>query len=60
VRQAELGADGANLIFEECAQRLDQLELQVVWQPANVVVTLDASGCAATRLNNVWVERALN
>ena len=60
MRQTKLGADGANFIFEECAKRLDKLELQVVWQAANVVVALDAGGCPTARLDNVWVERALN
>ncbi len=47
--QAELGADGADLVLEQRAQRLDELELQVVGQPADVVVRLDRrrAGAAA-------------
>ena len=42
-------------------QRLDQLELQVVGQPADVVVALDVGGAgAAARLDDVGVERALH
>ena len=36
--QAELAADRAHLVLEEGAQRLDELELQVFGQPADVVV----------------------
>ena len=38
VGQAELGADPADLVLEQRAQRLDQRELQVVREPADVVV----------------------
>ena len=41
VGQAELLADGAHLVLEQQAQRLDQVEGQVLGQPAHVVVRLD-------------------
>ena len=60
-RQAELLADHADLVLEERAQRLDQLELQVVRQAADVVVGLDGRGAgAAAGLDDVGVERALD
>ena len=59
--QAELGADRAHLVLEQRAQRLDQRELQVVGQPADVVVALDVRGAvAAAGLDDVRVERALD
>ena len=36
--QPELGADGADLVLEQRAQRLDELELEVLGQAADVVV----------------------
>ena len=41
VRQAERAADRAHFVLEEEAQRLDQLELHVVGQAADVVMRLD-------------------
>ena len=59
--QAELGADGADLVLEQRAQRLDELELQVLGQPADVVVGLDRRRAgAAAGLDHVGVERALD
>ena len=59
--QAELAADRAHLVLEQGAQRLDELELQVFGQPADVVVALDVGGAgAAARLDDVGVERALH
>ena len=37
-RQAELGAELADLVLEQLAQRLDQLELHALGQAADVVV----------------------
>ena len=48
-RQAELLADRAHLVLEQRPQRLDQLELQVVGQPADVVVALDVRGAGRRR-----------
>ena len=60
--QAELGADPAHLVLEEHAQRLDQLEVHVLGQAADVVVRLDLRGGAVRlpRLDHVGVERALH
>ena len=60
-RQAELLADPAHLVLEQRAQRLDERELQVVGQPADVVVALDVGRAgAAAGLDDVGVERALH
>ena len=58
--QAELLAHGAHLVLEEEAQRLDQVEGEVLGQPAHVVVRLDVGGRVAARLDHVGVERALH
>src|SRR5262245_31762305 len=59
-RQAELLTEAAYLVLEQRAQRLDQPELQVVGQAANVVVRLDVGRTGATAgLDDVRVERAL-
>ena len=59
--QAELLAQPAHLVLEQRPQRLDQLELQVLGQPADVVVGLDVGGAgAAAGLDHVGVERALH
>ena len=58
--QAELGADGAHLVLEQRAQRLDQVEGEVVGEPADVVVALDVRGVAGARLDDVGVQRALH
>ena len=59
--QAELLADEAHLVLEQRAQRLDQLELEVVGQPADVVVRLDVGGARSPAgLDDVGIERALD
>jgi hypothetical protein len=59
--QPELGADGADLVLEQRPQRLDELEVQVVGQPADVVVGLDRRRArAAARLDDVGVQRPLD
>ena len=59
--QAELLADHPHLVLEQRAQRLDQLELQVVGQAADVVVGLDVGGARSPAgLHDVGVERALH
>ena len=59
--QAELGADGADLVLEQRAQRLDELELEVLGQAADVVVGLDRRRAgAAAGLDDVGVQRALD
>jgi len=61
LRQAEFEADGAHLVLEQGAQRLDELELQVVRQPADVVMALDRRRPGAPAgLHDVRVERALH
>ena len=59
VGHAEFFAEFADFIFKELVQRFDQLELEVFWQAANVVVRLDGLGGVGTRFNHVGVERAL-
>ena len=60
-RQPELLTDRAHLVLEQGPQRLDQLELQVVGQPADVVVALDVGrALAAAGLDHVGVEGALD
>ena len=50
-----------DLVLEQGAQRLDQRELQVVGQAADVVVRLDVGrALAAAGLDHVGVERALD
>src|SRR6478735_10819881 len=59
--QTELLADQPDLVLEEGAQRLDELELEVVGKAADVVVGLDVGGARSpTRLDDVGVERALD
>ena len=59
--EPELGADRAHLVLEQGAQRLDELELQVVGQPADVVVGLDRRRPgAAAGLDDVGVQRPLH
>ena len=59
--QAELAAERAHLVLEQRAQRLDELELHALGQPADVVVRLDDLRAVAGRgaLDHVRVERAL-
>ena len=61
LRQAELLPHPPHLVLEQRAQRLDQAELQVIGQPADVVVRLDVGRAgAAARLHHVRVQRALD
>ena len=62
VGQAELDAEAADLVLEQVAQRLDQLQRHVLGQPADVVVALDHGGRAvgAAALDEVGVQRALD
>ena len=52
-RQAELLADGAHLVLEQQAQRLDQLEAHLLGQAADVVVALDLGRLARAALDHV-------
>ena len=59
--QSELHADPAHLVLEERAQRLDERELEVVGETADVVVALDVGGAGAPAgLDDVGIERALH
>src|SRR5690606_27587124 len=61
VGQAEFLADHPHLVLEELAQRFDQLDLEVLGQPAHVVVGLDVGGAgAAAGLHDVRVQGALD
>src|SRR6202035_4399547 len=58
--ETELGAHGAHLVLEQRAQRLDELELEILGQAADVVVGLDRRRAgAAAGLDHIRVERAL-
>ena len=54
--------EAADLVLEQVAQRLDELEAHVLGQPADVVVALDHRGraVAAAGLDEVGVQRALD
>ena len=56
----ELGADRADLVLEQVAQRLDELEVHVLGQPADVVVALDVGRGLRAGLDHVRVQRALH
>src|SRR4051812_32568537 len=65
-RQAEREAELADLVLEELAQRLEQLEMERLGQPADIVVRLDGlrllAGritAGAGRLDDVRVDRPL-
>ena len=60
--QAELQAELADFVFEQVAQRLDQLEAEFGGQAADVVVQLDRVGGAVgggAAFDHVGIERAL-
>ncbi len=59
--QPEFGPEQPHLVLEQGAQRLDQLELEVLRQPADVVVRLDGGRAGATAgLDDIRVEGALD
>ncbi len=59
--QAEFGADRADLVLEQRSQRLDQRELEVLGQTADVVVGLDRRRAGpAAGLDHVRVEGPLH
>ena len=60
--QAERFADLADLVLEQVAERLDELEAEFLGQAADVVVQLDVggrAGVAVAGFDHVGVERAL-
>ena len=59
--QAELATHRADLVLEQQPQRLDELELQVVGQAADIVVALDVGGArSAAGLDDIGIQRALH
>src|SRR5699024_1570209 len=61
VGQSQLRADGADLVLEQGAQRLDELEGEVLGQAPHVVVALDVRrALAAAGLDDVRVQGALD
>src|SRR5688500_5353850 len=65
-RKPQGEAELAHLVLEELAQRLEQLEVQALGQPADVVVRLDGGGllagrttAGAGRLDHVGIDGAL-
>jgi len=61
-RQAEGEAQLAHLVLEELAQRFEQLQMQRLGQPADVVVRLDGVGLLGLRtrrLDHVGIDGAL-
>ena len=57
----ELGPHAPHLVFEERTQRLNQGELEVVGQTADIVMRLDVGRAGApTGFDDVGIERALN
>ena len=60
--EAELGTDCTDFIFEEFAERFDQLELHVFRESSDIVVGLDHGGGISSdgdALDDIWVERSL-
>ena len=58
--QAQFSADGAHFVFEQPSQWLDQVEVHMFGQAADVVMALDGGGVARTGLDHVWVEGTLH
>ena len=61
-RQPELAAEGAHLVLEQFAQRLDEAHVHALGQAADVVVALDGHRGAAREghaLDDVRIEGAL-
>ena len=61
LRHAQLAADGAHLVLEQLAQRLDELEVEVLGQAAHVVVALDVGGALSPAgLDDVGIQGPLD
>ena len=61
-RQSELDAEPPHLVLEQLAQRLDELQVHLLRQAADVVMRLDdvrLAGARAGGLDDVGVDRAL-
>ena len=59
VRQAQRHAAGAHFVFEQHLERLHQLELQVVRQPAHIVVGLDHFSRLGAALHDIRIDGTL-
>ena len=61
VGQAQQAAHGADFVFEQFAQRLDQFQVQRVGQAAHVVMRLDGGRRAVhgNAFDDVGIKRAL-
>src|SRR6185369_3367309 len=62
LRNVQLSSDQTHFIFEQLAQRLDQLEVHLLRKSADVVMTLDHRRWTThrNRLNDVRIQRALH
>src|SRR5215469_9387486 len=62
IRHPQITANAPHLILEKIAQRLDQLQLHILGQAANIVVTLDSvrRTMNTARLDNIGIERSLH
>ena len=62
IRQTQLEPQPADFVLEQVAQRLDQLEAQLLGEPADIMVDLDRRGGPvglAAAFDHVRIERAL-
>ena len=61
-RYSQLSSNQTYFVFEQLAQRLDELEVHLLGQPADVVMTLDHCRWTTHRdgLNNVRIKRPLH
>ena len=62
VRHGKIAADAANFVFKQVFQRLDELQLHFVGQPADVVVRLNGLRRATdgARFDYIGVKRTLH
>ncbi len=62
LRNVQLSSDQTHFVFEQLAQRLDQFEIHLLRQPANIMMTFDH--CRWTthgnRFNDVRIKRTLH
>src|SRR6185369_2221180 len=62
LRNVQLSSDQTHFIFEQLAQRLDQLKIHLLRQPTDVVMTLDHRRWTTHRngFDDIGVQRALH
>jgi signal transduction histidine kinase len=60
LRQTQLLTHLPNLVLEQFAKRLHQLQVHPLWKPPDVVVALDPSSRPRPRLDDVRVKRPLD